>query len=79
MFYDRFTNDLILQAERQNGITQQEYIVTNPTFYPNIPPVSALQSAQTGVPTIYRIAPNLHAPYTMQTAISRGAPGIESR
>jgi hypothetical protein len=70
MFYDRFTNDLVLQAERQNGITQQEYIVANPTFYPNIPPLSALQPLQSSVPTIYRIAPNLHAPYTMQTAIS---------
>ncbi len=70
IFYDRFTNNLVLQAERQNGITQQEYIVTDPTFYPNIPPVSILQSAQTGVPTIYRIAPNLHAPYTMQTALT---------
>jgi hypothetical protein len=70
MFYDRFTNDLVLQAERDNGLTQQEYIVTDPTFYPNIPPASTLQSAQTGVPTIYRIQPNLHAPYTMQTAIT---------
>jgi hypothetical protein len=70
IFYDRFTNNLVLQAERQNGITQQEYIVTDPAFYPNIPPVSTLQSAQTGVPTIYRIAPNLHAPYTMQTALT---------
>src|ERR1700728_1868392 len=33
IFYDRFTNDLVLQAERQNGVTQQEYIVTDPTFY----------------------------------------------
>ncbi len=70
IFYDRFTNNLVLQAERQNGITQQEYIVTDPAFYPNIPPVSTLQSAQTGVPTIYRIASNLHAPYTMQTALT---------
>jgi hypothetical protein len=70
IFYDRFTNDLVLQAERQNGLTQQEYIVTDPTFYPNIPPVSVLQTAQTGVPTIYRIQSNLHAPYTMQTAVS---------
>ena len=70
IFYDRFTNDLILQAERQNGVLQQEYIVTDPTFYPNIPPISVLQSAQTGVPTIYRIQSNLHAPYTMQTAVS---------
>jgi hypothetical protein len=70
MFYDRFTNDLVLQAERQDGILQQEYIVTNPTFYPNIPPISVLQSEGTGVPTIYRIQPNLHAPYTMQTAVT---------
>lgn len=70
MFYTRFTNDLILQAIRQNGVTQQEYIVTNPTFYPNIPPLSVLQSSQSGVPTIYEIAPNLHIPYTMQTAVS---------
>jgi hypothetical protein len=70
MFYDRFTNDLIIQAERQNGVTQQEYIVTDPTFYPNIPPISVLQSADTGVPTIYRIQPDLHSPYTMQTAVT---------
>jgi Carboxypeptidase regulatory-like domain/TonB dependent receptor len=70
IFYDRFTNDLVLQAERQNGVLQQEYIVTNPTFYPNIPPVSTLQTSDTGVPTIYRIQPNLHAPYTMQTAVT---------
>jgi Carboxypeptidase regulatory-like domain len=70
IFYDRFTDDLVLQAERQNGVTQQQYIVTNPDFFPNIPPVSTLQSLQTGVPTVYRIAPNLHAPYTMQTAVS---------
>ncbi|HXA76861.1 MAG TPA: hypothetical protein VNV41_06970, partial [Candidatus Acidoferrales bacterium] len=70
IFYDRFTNDLVLQAERQNGILQQEYIVTNPTFYPNIPTVSTLQSSDTSVPTIYKIQPNLHAPYTMQTAVT---------
>jgi len=70
IFYDRFTNDLVLQTERQNGVLQQEYIVTNPTFYPNIPSISILQSADTGVPTIYRIQPNLHAPYTMQTAVT---------
>jgi hypothetical protein len=70
IFYDRFTNDLVLQAERQNGVLQQEYIVTNPGFYPNIPPISTLQSSDTGVPTIYRIQPNLHAPYTMQTAVT---------
>jgi hypothetical protein len=70
IFYDRFTNDLVLQAERQNGVLQQEYVVTNPTFYPNIPPIGMLQSVDTGVPTIYRIQRGLHAPYTMQTAVT---------
>ena len=70
LFYDRFTNDLVLQAERQNGSTQQEYIVTNPSFYPNVPPISTLQTVETGVPTIYRIQPNLRAPHTMQTAVT---------
>ncbi len=70
IFYTRFTDSLVLQAEHQNGVLQQEYVVTNPTFYPTIPPVSELQLVDTGVPTIYRIQPNLHAPYTMQTATS---------
>ena len=74
MFYDRFTYDLVLEAQRQDGITEREYIVENPNFYPRIPSVSALQALTTGVrvsaPTIYQIAPNLHAPYTIETAVS---------
>jgi hypothetical protein len=52
IFYDRFTNDLVLQAERQSAAP------------------GGLQEKVNGLPTIYQIAPNLHAPYTMQTAIS---------
>lgn len=64
IFYDRFVSDNILQAERQNGITQTQYIVENPDFYPSSnPPQSGLQATS---PTIYQIAPNLHASYTMQ-------------
>jgi hypothetical protein len=74
VFYDRFTYDLVLEAQRQNGITEREYIVEDPNFYPRIPSLSELQALTTGVavsaPTIYQIAPNLHAPYTLQTAIS---------
>ena len=82
MFYDRFNSNLVLQAQRQNGITQQEYIIPNPTFFVNnIPSQSQLATltascSQTQttpacpVPTVYQIAPNLHAPVTMQTAIS---------
>jgi carboxypeptidase family protein len=74
IFYDRFTYDLVLQAQRQNGITEREYIVENPNFYPRIPPLNTLQALTTGdaisAPAIYQTAPNLHAPYAMQTAIS---------
>ena len=36
-FYDRFNDDYVLQAERQNGINQQQYIINTPNFYPTIP------------------------------------------
>jgi hypothetical protein len=79
MFYDRFTSPLVLQALRQNGITQQQYIVSNPNFYPNVPCqnvatqaacFSTLGLAQTTAPAIYQISPTLHAPYTMETVVS---------
>ncbi len=77
MFYDRFAQDLVLNSERMNGVTQQQYLVSaNPNsdppgtidFFPTVPPVSQLPSQTT--PTIYQIAPNLRAPYIMQTAVS---------
>jgi len=73
IFYDRFPSNLILQAERLNGVTEQRYIVAQPGFFcPNslsaCPSVNTLQSTST--PTIYQIAPNLHAPMLMQTAVS---------
>jgi hypothetical protein len=69
MFYDRFLYNEILQQERLDGITQQQYIVANPTFYPNLPTPAEL-SAGTTSPTVYRTDPNLRAPYTMQSAFS---------
>ena len=73
IFYDRFPPNLVLQAGRQNGVNEQELIISNPTFFcPNslaaCPAINTLQG--TGVPTIYQIAPNLHAPMLMQTAVS---------
>jgi len=64
IFYDRFSSNYVLQAERQNGIIQSQYVFTNPDFYPSItPPLTPL-------PTIYQLSPNIHAPYTIQTAVS---------
>ena len=75
IFYDRFPPNLILQAGRLNGVTEQEYVISQPGFFcPNsiavaaCPSIAALQS--TSAHTIYQIAPNLRSPMLMQSAVS---------
>jgi Carboxypeptidase regulatory-like domain/TonB dependent receptor len=67
LFYDRFGEELVLNANRMNGVTQQQYLVSAPDFFPLLPDLSSL-TPQTQ--TIYQISPNLHAPYVMQSAVS---------
>ena len=69
IFYDRFAYNLLLLTERFNalGLGQQQLLVTNPAFYPNVPPASQLPAA---APTSYQTSPNLRAPYTLQTGAS---------
>jgi Carboxypeptidase regulatory-like domain len=68
-FFDRFQSTNVLQAIRQNGINQQQYVVKNPA--PGaIPSLAASEAA----PTTYSIAPGLKAPINMQSAI-----GVEHR
>jgi len=67
-FYDRFDYSLSLNALRLNGVTQQQFVVDNPNFYPTIPSVAALTASR--VPqAIYKIDSNLHAPYVAQEVI----------
>ena len=68
LFYDRFPPDLIVNARRQNGVLQQQYVVNAPDFYPNIPPDNELGPAT--LPTIYQISPDLHSPITVQESVS---------
>jgi hypothetical protein len=68
IFYDRFQSEQILQADRVNGIVQQQFVINNPTCFPVV--ANCDLSSSTSTPTIYRIDPNLHAPYTYQAAIS---------
>jgi len=71
MFYDRFDEQYVLQADRLNGTTQQQFVVNQPNFYPIVPPEgSPLLSTAKTFPTVYQLAPNLRAAYTMQTAVS---------
>src|SRR5882724_6386145 len=69
MFYDRFGQSLLLQAQRLNGTTQQQFVVTNPDFYPNLPTPADLTASQNS-PTIYQVDPNLKIPYTMQAGVT---------
>jgi len=70
MFYDRFGQNLVQQAERLDGVTQLSAVVQDPTFFSttSTPPFNQLPS--TAAPTIYRISKDLRAPYTMQAAAS---------
>ena len=43
-FYDRISQATMLQALRFNGVTQQSYVIFNPTFFPAIPTASSLAS-----------------------------------
>jgi hypothetical protein len=70
IFYDRFPYNLVLNAERLNGINQQQFVIPSPDFFPIIPPLSTLESLSTSLPSRYQIAPNLRAPYLLQSAAS---------
>ena len=66
-FYDRFFLSNTLAAERYNGIVQQQFVVTNPDFFPNIPSLTGLQATPQA---IQEVSSRLRAPYTMQSSVS---------
>jgi hypothetical protein len=72
LFYDRFTQDLVLNTDRLNGMTQLQFTVASPppACFPDPTSPSCSSSLTPGAQTTYRISPNLHAPYIMQTAFS---------
>ena len=75
VFYDRFQSSPILQAERLNGITQQQFVINNPTCFPGLDKPLATAIGNCGVASssssaTYQISPSLTAPYTLQGAIS---------
>jgi len=77
IFYDRFSENLTLQADRFNGTNQQQFVVTSTTtngqnvldLFPTSPSLATLTGF--AIPQTTRVvAPNLQAPYTMQAALS---------
>ena len=75
-FYQRFASGNILQAERQNGVTQSEIVVNAPDFFPNdcsTAPASCSTSAASA-PAIYRVNPSLRSPYIMMGGVGVDMP-----
>lgn len=76
LFFQRFSSLNVLNAERENGITEQDQVVTDPDFYPancSSDP-SACSGATASAPAIFRISPGLHAPYLMVGSIGVDKP-----
>jgi hypothetical protein len=69
IFYDRFSLSNTMTGLRYNGIVQQQYVITNPDFFPAIPPLPSLSAFQ--APQAMRaVSPALRAPYIVQSALS---------
>ena len=68
IFYDRLSESLTLDALRQNGIRQQQFLIANPDFYPAIPNPSTLTSGAQPQ-TIRETDAHWVAPAMFQTAI----------
>ncbi|HEV2762788.1 MAG TPA: hypothetical protein VGV38_07330, partial [Pyrinomonadaceae bacterium] len=77
VFYERFAENLTLQATRFNGERQQQFVITGATEagadvleqFPNVPTVAELTAFQIRQ-TVRQVDPTLQAPYTMQVAMS---------
>ena len=67
-FFDRFSENFTLQAYRFNGTRQQQYIVTNPDFYPFAPALAELGARQAPL-AVRQVDGSLQAPRIYQTAI----------
>jgi len=67
LFYTRFASTGLLQAERQNGITQSAVVINNPDFYPGTcttdPEACEQNTDNASAPTIFSLSPTLRAPY----------------
>lgn len=72
IFYDRFTSDLVLQQQLQNGVIQQQFLVQNPAFFDPVNTVlpPQFQASTTAPQTVYQVNPNLRTPYVMQTGVT---------
>lgn len=67
LFYDRFGLGNTINAARYNGVVQQQYVITDPGFFPRLPTSAQLAAAKTSQ-IIQTISPALRALRLWQTA-----------
>ncbi|MFN2455296.1 MAG: carboxypeptidase regulatory-like domain-containing protein [Pyrinomonadaceae bacterium] len=72
IFYERFGENLTLQANRFNGINEQQFVVRNPSFFFTgaAPSLQTLSGLTPSTQTNRQVSPTLQSPYTIQSAIS---------
>ena len=63
IFYQRFSSTYISNAERQNGTTELQNVYNSPDTFPDFPSITSESTPVS--PTVYRISPLIHAPYTV--------------
>ena len=69
IFYDRFPLSSTLAARRYNGVVQQQYVVTNPDFYPIVPDPATLAAFRSSQ-VVQEISDSLRSPYILQSALT---------
>ena len=65
IFFDRFSSDLVLQQQLQNGVIQQQLLVQNPTFF-DPEETRPVPSSSVQPQVVYVPNPQLRTPYIMQ-------------
>jgi hypothetical protein len=73
VFYTHILSPYILQSQRQNGITQQQYSVASPAFYPQVP-TDAATLGPASSPTTYRISPTFRTQYSIISTLELDHP-----
>ena len=68
LFYERFGEDLVLQAHRLNGSNQLQLIVGDPNFL-TVPSRELLESNAQKLRTLRQIAQDFQSPYTLFSAV----------
>jgi hypothetical protein len=69
IFFGRVPESLRLMDLRYNGINQQQFIIRDPSFYPNVPTVEELANADQKQ-TIWRVDDKPKMPWTFRVAFS---------